>query len=167
MASSKLPLEWISVPDNLIGLSTKFEKLHCNLRPDQRRSAEDTEELRHSTTYFDGLFIQLRLRKFLRSLEGQTLRLAIHFQGYSKSSGVGTMVVVATPREISDEYFRLDFERNARIDSIYGCPNFWAGFILALCPVSDKTEIGAAGDLDAKFFIRLVERAHKSQSVAA
>jgi len=166
MATSKLPVEWVPVPREVIDLARRHCRegnplVVCNLRPDQRPqpSTPDEESWQRARAGSDEWFVDDSVKRFLRNIRPNT-RVILLFQGYGL--GVGTAIVQINSVFNPGGCSRLDFARPKGFGKIHGCLNFWAPFILAIVRVNPRSdaELFAVREKNgkAKRFISIVER---------
>jgi hypothetical protein len=107
--------------------------------------------------YFDAAFVA-PIAAFLEVLRTDTpVKVLLHFQGYGLT--IGTAVVeVRSVFFTDDAYPRLDFTHPSGMEAIYGCPNFWGAFILAIARVPSTAEICVQPDQDSRKFLALAEK---------
>jgi hypothetical protein len=150
MASSKLPVDFILVPQKIIELSKLDPRIFCNLRPEQR--LRDSEDIRRSPD----CYMYTPVNDFLKNIVSGT-KVIIHFQGYgADKSGTAIVQINSMLWTMVGEYPRLDFLHSESFQEINGCPNFWGAFILAIAKVSNKAKPFAQRDDDAEIFIQSV-----------
>jgi hypothetical protein len=167
MASSKFPNELVPVPQGLIDINHKLPDVYLNLRPRQRRldtPEEVVDQREHDGC--DGYLIQHRLREYLRSYSAEAAspsrrelprKFVLLFQGYSTETA-STIIFLQAVTFCSDDYPRLDFEHSALVKKVYGCPNFWGAFILAIAPASCLQPFTEKLDPYGSHFVELVKR---------
>jgi hypothetical protein len=164
--SNQVPDPVIDVPVLIASREMDFEKLRCNLRPEKRpvKTLADKQFNPKSCGYY----IYSPFRHFLRSLDGQSLKLAVSFQGCGHKRKIGVLVAVITTESVGCDCFRFSFSRDAVVDNLYPAKDpFWASYVLAVCPVSSSLNVGAAEDPEGKIFMTLVSQAHKQSNNSA
>lgn len=161
MATSKLPNDFVVLPEETITTLARIPGVCINLRPSQSRLIQLSVVLSNEgkrLVFGDGFFIDTPVYWFLKNLPIPTM-VVILFQGHRKRD-VGTAVIEITNVLWTwggENYPRLDFEQPPGFDEIHGCPNFWGAFILAIARVGAETKTFATPDPDFQSFIRLVE----------
>ncbi len=152
MPSSKLPTDFILVPQKIIELSRLDPRILCNLRPEQR--PKDSEEVRRSPD----CWMHIPVNDFLKNIIPGT-KVIMHFQGYgADKSGTAIVQINSMLWTMVGEYPRLDFLHSESFQEINGCPNFWGAFILAIAKVSNKAKTFEQRDDDAEIFIQSVSK---------
>ncbi len=146
MPTSKLPVDWLDVPESIIGASRQDPRIVCNLRPERRLEAQPKWHID------DSWALDKPALEFLRALT-LPCRLMIHFQGYGNE--VGTAVVEVRTIGWFD-LPRLDFDHPPIMKEVHGCPNFWASFILAMANVPADTPIFAERDPKCRKFFEVL-----------
>lgn len=150
MSTSKFPHGIAKVSPALIAYAAVCPGLVCNLRPHQRVAVPSDHVLLGS----DAVWVDEPVRVLLKSLV-LPAKVLLHFQGYGVGD-IGTAVVTITSIYWTDDgYPRLDFVRPPEFHGVYGCPNFWGAFILAIVPVPPETTEFARRDGTARRFIAL------------
>lgn len=152
MPSSKLPTDFILVPQKIIELSKLDPRIICNLRPEQR--LKDSEDIRRSPDYW----MHIPVNDFLKNIIPGT-KVIIHFQGYgADKAGTAIVQINSMLWTMVGEYPRLDFLHSESFQEINGCPNFWGAFILAIAKVSNKAKPFAERDDDVEIFMQSVSK---------
>ncbi|MGC9603613.1 MAG: hypothetical protein ABSF47_04065 [Minisyncoccia bacterium] len=152
MASSKLPVYFIPVPEKILNFAKQHTEVLCNLRPGQREEVPAVTEMeirrkkleQLKASFGDDYWVDKPVQDFLRTVStkirqgARSVRVVLHFQGYGEEA-VGTAVVdITNILWAEDDYPRLDFVHPAPMQEIHGCPNFWGAFILAIAPVNSE-----------------------------
>ncbi len=152
MASSKLPVDFIPVPQKIIELSKQDSRILCNLRPEQR--PKGSEEIRRSPD----CWMHIPVNDFLKNI-APGKKVIMHFQGYgADKSGTAIVQINSMLWTMVGEYPRLDFLHSESFQEINGCPNFWGAFILAIAKVSSQAILFAKKDNDAEVFVESVSK---------
>ncbi|MDD2786060.1 MAG: hypothetical protein PHS79_04190 [Patescibacteria group bacterium] len=147
MASSKFPIDFVDVSQTLIEFAKTDFRIHCNIRPWQKQP-NSRPFLVHDGEIMDPSII-MYCKDFVQPHDF----LLLHFQGYGEATG--TAVIEIQHVYIGDGgYPRLDFEHPPEMKEIYGCPNFWGAFILAIARVPPGTPAMCMPDPDGGAFIR-------------
>lgn len=161
MPTSKLPVEFVRVPADLIALAAVSPGLVCNLRPEQRpmragETADACERRLFLESLGDAFWLDSPTREFLKKLD-HPVKVLMHFQGYGPTE-LGTAVIELQSSEWFYDYPKLHFVRPEGFEAIQGCPNFWGAFILALAVVPPETAIFARRDDTSRHYIELAQR---------
>ncbi len=151
MASSKVPVEWVTINPWQYNRARRYPGVYCNLRPHQRAKKEMEESLWLS----DDIFVHEPVRRFLQALT-PPCQVLMHFQGYGADK-VGT-ALVSLDRVFwtSEPYPRLDFKHPPKFDLINGCPNFWGAFILMIAAAPGTHEEFAKADFRGEHFFEML-----------
>lgn len=152
MASSKECSNEVVVPAAVIGLSSSFPGVVCNLRPSQRTSEPSTS--RNHPRYGDGQMISDDFERFLDHLKSPIMAVIL-YQDY----GVEIFTVVVQLEPVicwtNDGLPRLEFEKPSNWNH---CINMWGGFVLAISPVQGIGPTNVVEDASSEHFVRIVRQ---------
>lgn len=152
MATSKLPVDWVMVPEKLYGFRNQFPGVHLNLRLPQRAQ----REMERHEWPGDDIYVHKPVKMFLETLQTNS-KVLMHFQGYG-ATDVGTaLITVNSIYWTQDPYPRLDFKKSPEFLKINSCPNFWGAFILAITKADSSHDEFAREDSKGLLFYHCLE----------
>ena len=150
MASSRIPREYgVLVPEIIMELSRVCPEIHVNPPPEQRVTPP---------TFMEQLImwplLYPAMRSFLKTLQFPQ-PAALHFRDCGRQTGTAIIKLEGT-LWTDDGDCRLDFKHPSKMKRLYGCPNFWSAFILAIMPIADFTNL-CIEDPHGREFVKLCE----------
>ena len=86
---------------------------------------------------------------------GKTVKAIMLFHNYFGEVGTVTIEIFHVYLDFAG--CRIDFEKSKWMEQFHGCPNFWAGFGMAIAPVQDNCPEFGAEDPDGAKFMELVK----------
>lgn len=156
MASSRIPLECdVLVPPAIMDLARIRSEIHVNPPPEQRVGSPIAPT---ATNILEQLLnwplLDSAMRSFLKSLRFPQ-PVVLHFRGYRRETGTA-IINLESIYWTGEGDCRLDFEHPRKMKRLYGCPNFWSAFILAMMPTAVARNF-CMEDRDGSEFVKLCE----------
>ncbi len=144
MASSKYS-DYVAVPEQVLALEAEGLAF-CRPRLDHYDNPFDNFLSKVAETTND---------RSSRITTGETVKAVMLFHNYPGT--IGTVVIEIYHVYLDFGGHRIDFRYSPWMKEFHGCPNFWAGFGMAIAPVCDDCPEFGGEDSDGSEFIELVK----------